>query len=72
MNHIKYEDGVSRCGEPLDHNFYFKDLEQVIINNLHGERIACQYCLRAVVTSLLIVAPGAKSTIPAQSGILGD
>jgi hypothetical protein len=63
MNHIKYEDGVARCGAALDMNFHFKDIEQVIINNFHGERLVCQYCLRTVITSLLVVPPGIQWTL---------
>jgi len=55
MNHVRYEEGIAWCGRPLDHNFHFKDIEQLTINNLHGERLVCEYCLRNVIRVLIIV-----------------
>lgn len=70
MNHIKYEDDTARCGVPLDIGFHFKDIEHVIINNLHGERLVCQFCLRNVITSLLMVPMGVQLTHSALSSIV--
>jgi hypothetical protein len=54
MNHIKYEEGLSHCGAVLDENtFYFKEIEQVLINNLHGERIACEFCRQSIIRDLM-------------------
>ena len=71
MNHIKFEDGIAWCSAPLDNSFHFKDIEQVTINNLHGERLVCQYCLRSVITGLLRIPPPLLTT-SAQNGILED
>jgi 4-hydroxy-3-methylbut-2-en-1-yl diphosphate synthase IspG/GcpE len=58
MNHIKLEDGLAWCQQPIPENeFHFKDLEQVIINNFHGERVACPYCIRKVINDLLSISP---------------
>ena len=58
MNHIKLEDGVAWCNWPIPANeFHFKDIEQVVINNLHGERVACPHCVRSVINDLLAISP---------------
>lgn len=66
MNHIKFDDGISWCGEILTAGFHFKDIEQVTINNLHGERLPCQFCLRGVISALLIVPPAVQLTLSEQ------
>ncbi len=72
MNHVKYEESLAWCHASLDNSFYFKDIEQVTINNAHGERLACQYCLRAIITSLLSVSQIAQLTSESHRGILED
>ena len=72
QNHVKYEDGLSWCAETLDSSFHFKDIEQVTINNLPGERLPCQYCLRAILTVLLTLPPCIQLTDPALDGKLGS
>lgn len=74
MNHIKNfsstEENRSWCGAKLDHNFYFKDLEQVIINNNFGERVPCQECVHGVVVELAKAPDSLQLTTGAQSGII--
>jgi hypothetical protein len=72
MNHVRYEDGVSWCGQTLDNSFHFKDIEQVTINNLHGERLVCQYCLRAIIHALVVLPTCCQLTSTAQNDIMGS
>lgn len=67
MNHVRCEDGVAWCGTPLrmDDGFYFKDIDQVIINNQFGERIPCTHCLNVLISTLLNVP---VLTVSAQAG----
>lgn len=72
MNHIKYEEGAGWCGATLDNSFHFKDIDQAIINNFHGERLICRGCLRSVVAAILTIAPVAQLTQEAHQSILED
>ena len=58
MNHIQndvtnHEAPRAWCGSTLGSGFYFKDIDQVIINNLHGDRIPCLACLHGVIIALI-------------------
>jgi hypothetical protein len=70
MNHIKQEEGNSWCGAPLDTIFHFKEIEQVIINNFHGERSVCLKCVCQVIAAL--VKSPTQLTAEAQNGITVD
>lgn len=73
MNHIKNKEGHSWCDVQLDNSFHFKDIEQVLVNNLHGERVVCQFCLRTLITDLLKVPSNVQSlTTRAQTGTISS
>ena len=69
MNCIRYEGEVAWCGSTLT-GFYFKDIEQALINNLHGERKICPDCVAAIIESLKIVPELAKLTEWEQSNTM--
>ncbi len=66
MNCIKREDGTAWCGAELDNSFHFKDIDQAIINNQHGSRIVCPYCLLSLIAVLIVTPPNAVLTTEAQ------
>jgi hypothetical protein len=61
MNHIKnpHAHDIDRawCGAKLDNSFHFKDLDQVIINNICGERIPCLQCIHGIINILTTQSP---------------
>lgn len=50
MNHIKnVTTEKTWCDTALNTDFYFKDIEQAVINGMHGTRIVCRDCIHNII-----------------------
>lgn len=54
MTHIRNTNiETTWCGETLNGEFYFKDIEQAAANGLYGDRSVCPECVNKITICLI-------------------
>lgn len=53
MTHVRNTNiDTAWCGEILNGDFYFKDIEQAAANGLYGDRSVCPTCVHKIIVCL--------------------